>query len=227
MTETNSNSTAHSPEFNPNSSAASDPSLVPSSPFYIHPSEGPSSVSITPVLIENNYHSWSHSFRMALISKNKMGFLMRSILVPSPKDISYHSWEHCNTLIMSWLLNSLSSSIAQSVIFFDRAIDIWVDLRERFSQGDLQIGQLSKRVDVIEKDKFRANTDVNPKEECKVVVSRRERKAEKEVIEVDNSEEEEEEMREEKNIIEIESREDEEEERIEKNYYEKEEDREK
>ncbi|WVY95608.1 hypothetical protein V8G54_027759 [Vigna mungo] len=39
MTETNSNSTDHGQEFNPNSNAASDPSLVPSSPFYIHPSD--------------------------------------------------------------------------------------------------------------------------------------------------------------------------------------------
>ncbi|WVZ10156.1 hypothetical protein V8G54_014686 [Vigna mungo] len=101
MTETNSNSTGHGQEFNTNSSAASDPSLVPSSPFYIHPSEGPSFVSITHVLTENNYHSWSRSFRMALISKNKMGFLMGSIPVPSPTNISYHSWERCNTLIMS------------------------------------------------------------------------------------------------------------------------------
>ena len=38
---------------------------------------------------------------------------------------------------MSWLLNSLSPSIAQSVIFFEHAIDIWNDLREHFSQGDL------------------------------------------------------------------------------------------
>nr|KYP33639.1 hypothetical protein KK1_045497 [Cajanus cajan] len=38
---------------------------------------------------------------------------------------------------MSWLLNSLSPSIAQSVIFFETAIDILTNLRERFSQGYL------------------------------------------------------------------------------------------
>ncbi|KHN48801.1 hypothetical protein glysoja_030571, partial [Glycine soja] len=43
----------------------------------------------------------------------------------------------CNTLIMSWILNSISPSIAQSVIFLECAVDIWDDLRERFSQSDL------------------------------------------------------------------------------------------
>ena len=48
---------------------------------------------------------------------------------------------------MSWLLNSLSPSIAQSVIFFEHAIDIWNDLRERFSQGDLlRVAELQEEI---------------------------------------------------------------------------------
>nr|KYP42362.1 hypothetical protein KK1_036235 [Cajanus cajan] len=74
---------------------------------------------------------------MALISKKKMGFLNGSIPKPIFTDPLYPYWERCNTLLMLWLLNSLSPSIAQSVIFFETAIDIWTDLRERFSQGDL------------------------------------------------------------------------------------------
>ncbi|XP_020217601.1 uncharacterized protein LOC109801040 [Cajanus cajan] len=38
---------------------------------------------------------------------------------------------------MSWLLNSLSPSIAQSVIYFESAAAIWTDLKDRFSQSDL------------------------------------------------------------------------------------------
>ncbi|WVZ20684.1 hypothetical protein V8G54_008006 [Vigna mungo] len=48
---------------------------------------------------------------------------------------------------MSWLLNSLSPSIAQSVIYLDRATDIWIDLHERFSQSDLlRIAELQEEV---------------------------------------------------------------------------------
>ncbi|BAT83996.1 hypothetical protein VIGAN_04125600, partial [Vigna angularis var. angularis] len=107
-----------------------DPNQNPSSPFYIHPSESPSSVVVSPPLSANNFQSWSRSFRMALISKNKMGFLNGNIPIPAPTDPLHPSWERCNTLLMSWILNSLSPSIAQSVVFFERAIDVWTDLRE-------------------------------------------------------------------------------------------------
>ena len=121
----------------------SNPCLDPSSPYYIHPSDNPSSISVTPALIGSNYHSWSCSIKMALISKNKMGFLNGIILVPT----IYLSWERCNTLIISWLLNSLSPPIAQSVIFLDRAIDIYRDLHERFSQSDLlRIAKLQEEI---------------------------------------------------------------------------------
>jgi len=89
------------------------------------------------LLAENNYHSWSRSFKMALISKNKMGFITGSIPVPNTQSPLYPPSKHCNNLIISWLLNSVSQSIAQSVIYFDHATDIWNDLRELFSQGDL------------------------------------------------------------------------------------------
>ena len=118
-------------------SSPQDPAQNPSSPFYIHPSESPSTVIVSPVLTGSNYHSWSRSFKMALISKNKMGFLNGSIIAPAATDPLHPAWERCNTLIMSWLLNLLSQSIAQSVIYLDHASEIWKDLKEHFSQSDL------------------------------------------------------------------------------------------
>nr|KYP46170.1 hypothetical protein KK1_032274 [Cajanus cajan] len=47
---------------------------------------------------------------MARTSKNKMGFLIGSILIPSPNDPFYPPWERCNTLLMSWIINSVSRS---------------------------------------------------------------------------------------------------------------------
>lgn len=114
-----------------------DPSQQPSSPFHIHPSESRTSIIVTPPLTGNNYQSWSRSIRMALISKNKMSFLTGTISMPTSTDPLFPRWERCNTLLMSWLIHSVSPFIAQSIIFFENAAAIWTDLRERFSQGDL------------------------------------------------------------------------------------------
>ena len=40
-------------------------------------------------------------------------------------------------LFVSWILKAVSQSIAQSIIYMDNAFDIWNDLKERFSQGDM------------------------------------------------------------------------------------------
>lgn len=44
--------------------------------------------------------------------------------------------KQCNTTIMIWILNSLSISIAQSVLWMNTAKDIWLNLKARYSQGD-------------------------------------------------------------------------------------------
>lgn len=106
------------------------------SPYYVHPSEGPNSVSITPQLDVTNYLAWARAMRRALGSKNKFHFVDGTIPVPSFNDLNYHAWERCNNLIHSWITNSVSSQIAQSIVFIENVSDVWNELKERFSKAD-------------------------------------------------------------------------------------------
>ena len=47
-----------------------------------------------------------------------------------------NAWERCNNLIHSWILNSVSPQIAQTIVFHESAIDVWIELQERFSKVD-------------------------------------------------------------------------------------------
>ncbi|MCI92852.1 retrovirus-related Pol polyprotein from transposon TNT 1-94, partial [Trifolium medium] len=40
-------------------------------------------------------------------------------------DPSYRAWNRCNMLVHSWILNSVSESIAQSLVFMENAVDVW------------------------------------------------------------------------------------------------------
>ncbi|XLT36761.1 hypothetical protein HN873_068053, partial [Arachis hypogaea] len=51
---------------------------------------------------------------MAIIFKNKYGFLTSSISSPLSGDPLFSTWERCNNLVLSWLFHSLSPSITQS-----------------------------------------------------------------------------------------------------------------
>src|SRR3954464_3020886 len=99
------------------------------SPYYIHPSEGPNSVCISPKLNGSNYLAWSKSMQRALGAKNKFQFINGDLAIPSHQDLNRNQWERCNHLIHSWLLNSVSEQIASTIVFHANAIDVWIDLR--------------------------------------------------------------------------------------------------
>ncbi|CAJ2636021.1 unnamed protein product [Trifolium pratense] len=104
--------------------------------FYVHPSEGPNSLTVTPQLNGSNYLAWNHSMRRALGAKNKLPFIDGSLPVPDLQDLNRHAWEHCNHLIPSWIINSVNDSIAQTLVFHETAINAWEDLHERFAKVD-------------------------------------------------------------------------------------------
>ncbi|MCI33485.1 hypothetical protein A2U01_0054702, partial [Trifolium medium] len=104
--------------------------------LYVHPSEGPNSVTVTPHLTSNNYLAWSRSMRRALGAKNKLAFLDRSFPIPDALDLNRSAWERCNHLVHSWIINSVSESIARTLVFHENTIDAWEDLQERFAKAD-------------------------------------------------------------------------------------------
>lgn len=126
--------------------------LDQTSPYFVHPSDGPSSVTVTPLLNGSNYHSWARSMRRALGGKMKYEFVDGTIPpVTDSFDPSFRAWNRCNILIHSWILNSVDPSISQSIVFMENAMDVWNDLKERFAQGDLvRISELMQEIYVQE-----------------------------------------------------------------------------
>jgi len=45
-----------------------NPTLDPTSPYYLHLGENPGLVLVSPVLSETNYYSWSRNMKRALLS---------------------------------------------------------------------------------------------------------------------------------------------------------------
>lgn len=74
--------------------------------------------------------------RRALESKNKIVFVDGTIEKPEEKSRRYNAWIKANNMVASWLVNSLISSIAQSVIWLDSAVEIWNDLKFRYGNAD-------------------------------------------------------------------------------------------
>ncbi|RVW19875.1 hypothetical protein CK203_110846 [Vitis vinifera] len=45
-------------------------------------------------------------------------------------------WARCNSTVTSWILNSVSRDIANSLLYIDNAMEIWGDLSDRFHQNN-------------------------------------------------------------------------------------------
>jgi len=93
-------------------------SLIPISPYYLHPGENLDFVLVSNILNDTNYVSWSRNMQRALLSENKLKFVNGSIKTPLPTDPNYEAWERCNAMILSWIMRTLAVDIANSVIMY-------------------------------------------------------------------------------------------------------------
>ena len=76
--------------------------LDQSSPYFVHPSDGPSSVTVSPVLDGFNYHSRARSMPRALGGKMMFEFVDGTIHpVIDTFDLIFRAWNRCNMLVHS------------------------------------------------------------------------------------------------------------------------------
>jgi hypothetical protein len=81
-------------------------------PYYLHPNQNSAIVLVSSPLDDKNYHTWSRSMQIALISKNKDKFINGTLPKPVVSDVLYASWIRCNTMVLVWIQRSISASIA-------------------------------------------------------------------------------------------------------------------
>lgn len=62
---------------------------------------------------------------MALIAKNKPGFVDRSIQRPPMDDLMYGVCLRWNSMVISWILNSVAKEITDSLMYIPNAFEIW------------------------------------------------------------------------------------------------------
>ena len=104
--------------------------------LYVHPSDNAGS-SITPVVFDGvGYRSWRRGILRALSVKNKTGFINGKIKKPAPTSPMYDQWEHCDNMVTSWILNSLSKDLADSLQYVNNAKELWDELEDRYDQAN-------------------------------------------------------------------------------------------
>ncbi|XP_019225479.1 PREDICTED: uncharacterized protein LOC109207052 [Nicotiana attenuata] len=81
------------------------------------------------------FPGWKRSVVIAISTKKKLCFINGSCVEPTMDGKDYPLWSRCNDMVTSWLLNSLTKEIGDSVIYSRTAKDLWSSLEQRFGQS--------------------------------------------------------------------------------------------
>ncbi|CAM8883312.1 unnamed protein product [Rhodiola kirilowii] len=86
---------------------------------------------------------------MALSGKMKLGFVQGKF--PRPTDALQEArWVKCNSVIHSWLINSMSKEIASSLVHSVDCIQAWQELQMQFgSSNALALANVHKEIVVL------------------------------------------------------------------------------
>ncbi|XP_073132807.1 uncharacterized protein [Henckelia pumila] len=87
-------------------------------------------------LTDHNYLQWSSSVLMFIRGKGKENHLFPDI-TPSEQDASkLKAWKADDSMIVPWLINSMTPEISENCLLFRTAYEIWEAVRETFSCKD-------------------------------------------------------------------------------------------
>ncbi|XP_030959047.1 uncharacterized protein LOC115980997 [Quercus lobata] len=124
--------------------------------YFLNSNENSSNILVTqPLLGIKNYHSWSRAMILALTAKKKIGFINGKITELDPESPLYEDWLSCNTMVISWMINSMHIDVSSSIMYCQTAREMWLELQKRFSQGSgPKIYNLQKEISNISQNQM-------------------------------------------------------------------------
>ncbi|KAK8271703.1 hypothetical protein V6Z11_D11G279100 [Gossypium hirsutum] len=106
------------------------------SPYDITSLDNPG-LAITQVQLKGeNYEEWARSFRTALHARKKFRFIDGSIKKPDDTSDDIEDWWTINSLLVSWIRNTIEPTLRSTISHVEAAKDLWDDIRERFSMAN-------------------------------------------------------------------------------------------
>ena len=80
-----------------------------------------------------NYLQWARLVKLALKGKQKLQYLSED--PPAKDDKKFHTWDVEDTVIMTWLLNSMQIGVSQNFMFLESSKQIWEAVKKTYSKA--------------------------------------------------------------------------------------------
>ncbi|GKD34260.1 ribonuclease H-like domain-containing protein [Tanacetum coccineum] len=137
-------------------SSSSNLKLVFGDPLYLHPNDTNGTPIVTVKLTgTKNYKVWSIAMTFALRNHNKIGFIDGTCEKDNTNHALSNQWDMCNSIVFTWILNSLSSDFYVGATYAKSAYELWNDLKDTYDKVDgSAIFNLHKKVIPLVKATF-------------------------------------------------------------------------
>lgn len=84
----------------------------------------------------SNYLPWSRAVELFITGRGKKDYMSEKMVVPSESDGKYLTWEAENSMIMSWLLGSMTPEVSNTFMLYPTAAAIWKAAKDMYSKRD-------------------------------------------------------------------------------------------
>ncbi|GJU64569.1 retrovirus-related pol polyprotein from transposon RE2 [Tanacetum coccineum] len=78
-----------------------------------------------------NYKEWAMAMRTAFRAKKKIGFIDGTIKEPATGSADVEDWWMINSMIVSWIFNTIEPTLRSQISYVELAKDLWDDLKQR------------------------------------------------------------------------------------------------
>ncbi|XP_021867389.2 uncharacterized protein [Spinacia oleracea] len=107
--------------------------IEPTSPLYLHPSDGSNAIAVEKLVGSANFRSWQRTMEISLASKRKLGFVTGLVKRDPTDEVKQEAWDTCNSMVISWIMGNVSESIKKSIMFVNSCEQIWKQLQQRYT----------------------------------------------------------------------------------------------
>ncbi|RVW69709.1 hypothetical protein CK203_060610 [Vitis vinifera] len=109
----------------------------------------------------HNYLQWSQSVLLFICGKGKDEYLTGEAVMPETTEPGFRKWKIENSMIMSWLINSMNNDIGENFLLFGTAKDIWDAAKETYSSSEntSELFRYWQQLDLFETHSWKCSDD--------------------------------------------------------------------
>ncbi|KAL5574355.1 hypothetical protein UlMin_023952 [Ulmus minor] len=84
----------------------------------------------------HNFLQWSQSVFIYIYGRGKDEYLTGEVYIPAATEPKYQTWKIENHMVMSWLINSMTTEVGENFLLYKIAKEIWDTAYETYSSSE-------------------------------------------------------------------------------------------